>query len=224
MRPMPVRGNVILFERFVPAVRLCSAMKMHLVRCLMDEVFGRENFVSLISCKVTSGTQQKSAPRRIFDYLIWYAKDQKQMKFRRLFINKSMGEDTTFTRIELSDGTRRPMTKEEKANPNLLPEQSKPFRTLPLHAQGAGEDKPRTFEEKQYNIPANRHWAHMPEGFNRLVKGGRVVAEKTALGALYYFDDFAYSEHTNNWADTGPEISKNYVVQTSERIIEEKTI
>ena len=54
----------------------------------MDEVFGSENFVSLITCKVTGGTQQKAAPRRISDYLVWYTKNKEFLKFHRLFFNK----------------------------------------------------------------------------------------------------------------------------------------
>lgn len=197
-----------------------SDENVHFVRCVMDEVFGQDNFVSLIAYKVTSGTQQKKAPRRIFDYLIWYARDREAMQFKRLFMNESIENDKTFSDIELPDGTRRSMTSEERDNPNLLPEGARPYRTMPLHAQGAGDNAPRTFNGQQYNIPANRHWAHTSEGFDRLVKANRIVAERTAIRAINYFDDFGYSEYTNNWVDTGPEMSKNYVVQTSARIIQ----
>ena len=193
---------------------------VHLVRCLMDEVFGSENFMSLITFKVTGGTQQKSAPRRISDYLIWYAKNKTAVKFRRLFLDKETNKETIFSNIELTDGTRRSLTKQEKANPSLLPADAKFFMTLPVHGQGAGENSPRHFQGNQYGIPENSHWRHARKGFHRLVIANRVVANRTALRTVYYFSDSPISEITTTWDDTAPEAKKTYVVQTSLKVIQ----
>jgi len=60
---------------------------VHLVRCMMDEVFGSENFVSLITFKKTNplGTSGLGA---ISDYVLWYARKSEQHKFRRLLLEK----------------------------------------------------------------------------------------------------------------------------------------
>ena len=197
-----------------------SDENVHLVRCVMDEVFGVENFVSLIACKVTSGTRQKNAPRRISDYIIWYARNKEAVKFRRLYVDKKWGGDSTFTNVELKDGSRRPMTADEKNGAAPLPQDAKPYRTLPLHGQGAGNNEPRTFDGNKYRIPQNRHWTHAQAGFDRLVKSGRIIAHDTSLGAMYYFWDFPMSEITTTWNDTAPETNKHYVVQTSEKVIQ----
>ncbi|MCS6834383.1 MAG: site-specific DNA-methyltransferase, partial [Flammeovirgaceae bacterium] len=61
-----------------------SDENVHLVRCVMDEVFGSENFVRLISFKKTAGLPSK-LPSQICDYIIWYAKNLEIIKFRPLF-------------------------------------------------------------------------------------------------------------------------------------------
>ncbi len=56
---------------------------VHLVRCLMDEVFGSENFVSIIAVK----TREASGEEYIYnscDYILWYVKHN-NAKFRRIF-------------------------------------------------------------------------------------------------------------------------------------------
>ena len=193
---------------------------VHRVRSVMDDVFGNENFIAQITCKVTSGTRQKMGLRRISDFILWYSKDRERGKFRRLYVEKMLGEDSTFKGIELEDRTRRSMTKSERENPLSLPAYSKPLRVLPLHSQGAGDNQRREFEGKKWGIPNTAHWRHSQEGFARLSKTGRIQSGKSALEAIYYFDDFGVSEITTTWNDTGPEINKDYVVQTSTKIIE----
>ena len=193
---------------------------VHRLRCLMDEVLGSENFVAQITCKVTSGTQQRMGPRRISDFILWYSKDREGGKFRRLYIEKMLGEESTFKGLELEDSTRRSMTKRERENPTLLPTHSRPYRSLPLHSQGAGENQRREFEGKTWGIPNSAHWRHSQEGFARLSAAGRIQVGKSSLEAIYYFEDFGVSEIATTWNDTGPEINKNFVVQTSTGIIE----
>ncbi len=195
-----------------------SDENVHLVRCVMDEIFGKENFVSQITYKTTSGMSQKSAPQRIADYIIWYAKDKERMKFNRLFVDGGLNTKL-FTRVEDEKGNRRAMTPEEKNNPDLLPSGSRPFRTLPLHSKSGSDKTPRKFEGKMYTIPSGS-WRYSLNGFNRLIKENRIMLEKTVLGAVYYFDDYPVEELTSCWTDTGPELTKIYAVQTSLRPIQ----
>ena len=68
---------------------------VHRVRAVMDEVFGEDNFVSLITYRTSSGTSQQNSVKRISDYIIWYCKSTGTVKFRRLLESKSV--DTTIT-------------------------------------------------------------------------------------------------------------------------------
>ena len=45
---------------------------------------------------------------------MWYAKDKKQVKYNQLYEPKKFGAGTGYTWIELVDGSRRKMTKEER--------------------------------------------------------------------------------------------------------------
>jgi len=195
-----------------------SDENVHLVRSVMDEIFGRENFVSQITYKTTGGMSQKSAPQRVSDYIIWYAKDKERMKFNRLFVDGGLNTKL-FTRVEDEKGKRRAMTQEEKRNPELLPAGSRPFQTLPIHSKSGNDQTPREFEGKMYKIPAGS-WRYSLDGFNRLIEKKRILREKTALRAVYYFDDYPVEELTSCWTDTGPELSKIYAVQTSLRPIQ----
>ena len=46
---------------------------VHLVRTLMDEVFGSENCISLITFKKTAGATSEFLPNTA-DYLFWYSR------------------------------------------------------------------------------------------------------------------------------------------------------
>src|SRR5438552_4342116 len=69
-----------------------SDENVHLVRCLMDEVFGSANFRSLITFKKTAGlgTQGISS---VADYLLWYARDKEKLKERTLYTEQNFADD-----------------------------------------------------------------------------------------------------------------------------------
>lgn len=195
-----------------------SDKNVHLVRCLMDEVFGLDNFVSLITYKVSTGASQALAPLRTHDYIIWYAKDKEQMKFHRLFLDKNW-TPKEYRWVEDTEGKRRPMTTEERSYPERLARDLHLFSTKILYSKSGTDRTPREFEGKKYSPPTGG-WRHSTAGFDRLVCAGRIIWDGTRLCSIRYQDDFPYVERTSNWTDTGPEIAKTYVVQTSQRPIE----
>jgi adenine-specific DNA-methyltransferase len=67
---------------------------VHLVRCVMDEVLGSENFVSLITFK-TAANQNTDTIQRLYDYIIWYVKSSELRKIRKLFWERSERAVTT---------------------------------------------------------------------------------------------------------------------------------
>ena len=187
---------------------------VHRVRALMDEVFGDENFVSLITYRTSSGTTQRNSVKRISDYIIWYCKNSDAIKFRRLVENKPV-DTKMYNQLELANGERRPMTSAERKNPLICPENSRPYQKLPAHSMASGDHAPRKIFGSLWRIPPMRSWRYAPEGLNRLEKSSRLHPDKTAVRAVYYHDDYPAFEITNSWEDTGPEQSKSYVVQTS---------
>ena len=191
---------------------------VHRVRSLADEVFGEDNFINLITCRVSSGTTRKRSLRRVSDYLLWYGKDAANIKFRRLLKRRPV-ETSMYNQIEC-DLHRRPMTPEERRDASLIPGDARAFRKLPLHSMSAGDHEPRECFGKSWPIPNNRSWRYAPDGFQRLLMANRVHPDKKSLCSVYYHDDYPASEHSDCWSDTGPEIDKSYVVQTSTNIIQ----
>ena len=63
---------------------------VHRLRLLMDEVLGRDNFVSLVTVKKTA-TPSSALDDGAF-YLLWYARDSERMKFRPLYLEKPCDE------------------------------------------------------------------------------------------------------------------------------------
>ncbi len=192
---------------------------VHRVRAVMDEILGAENCVSLIACRVSSGTTRERSPKAVTDYLCWYCKDSGSNKFRRLLQEREI-ETGMYNQVEGVDGHRRPMSRNEKRDTSTLPFGTRAFQKLPLHSMNAGDHEPRQCFGSTWRIPPMRSWRYSLTGFRRLLAASRVQPDKTVLRSVYYHGDYPAAELSNLWTDTGPEVVKSYVVQTSTRLIQ----
>lgn len=61
---------------------------LHLVRSVLDEVFGAEKICGIITVAKTAGATSELLPG-ICDYILWYAKDRSSVKYRPLFTAKT---------------------------------------------------------------------------------------------------------------------------------------
>lgn len=196
---------------------------VHLVRSLIDEAMGSENFVSLITFVTTSGFSQSTALPRNGDYLLWYAKDAQSLKVRTLWA--SAPDRQTYRWVLLPDGTYRGMTASEIAGSQSLPPDARVYTPDNIQSQGAASE-PQPFEHqgKVYRPGANSHWkANYPKGMERLAAAGRLHVAKNSLRYRRFVDDFPYQVRTNLWADTGTgnfTDDKIYVVQTNVKVVE----
>ncbi len=194
---------------------------VHRVRCVMDEVFGSENFVSQITYKVTSGFERKLGPRRIQAHIMWYAKKKESCKFRRIFKPKDVdGLNLDLYRYVEQDGNVRTLTRDERTNPEQIPDDARVFRSLPLHTMGTAKREPRVFEGEVYTPPPNTQWRHTTAAFDVMVKCNRIIKEGNRIRSKFYLGDLGAEEYNNVWLDTGPELAKFYVAQTSSKVIQ----
>jgi len=91
---------------------------LHLVRCLLDEVFGRENFVAVIAFQ-TAASQNTTTIPRLFDFLLWYARDSTRAKIYSVYRDRTEDELTgTFDREE--NGQRYKSAELKTENPEEL--------------------------------------------------------------------------------------------------------
>ena len=207
-----------------------SMENVHRVRLLLDEVFGPENCVSMITYATTSGNESGTLDRA-GDYLLWYAKEREKVKYHDLFKEKVFGGEgaSSYNSVEVQDGMRMSISAWERSHgrelADLKKEGCRAYTLDNLTSQGASSmPQPFEFRGKTYFPGADKHWKpNYPEGIKRLAEAGRLdVSEKGRLGYIRYFDDFPFYAYTNNWDDTGSSFmaDKVYVVQTSKKVIE----
>jgi len=200
---------------------------IHFARCLLDEIFGKQNSVSLITLAKTSGTTGKFLPGTT-DYILWYSKNIDLIKYRSLFQRKNVGASggEAYTMVELADGSRRRMTQEERVDPTYLPPQSRVFRLSDLTSSRVRENRtgnyPIRFNGREY-YPKKREWSTHPEGMQRLLAVNRIAVSGETLCFVRFIEDFPAYPLTNLWDDTGIAgfaSDKKYVVETSPKLVE----
>ena len=201
-----------------------SDENVHHVRELMDEVFGAGNFVGLISFSTTRGFPS-STISRAGDYLCWYAKDKVSVTYHPLFLEKNFKNNlgtSYYDYVELPDGSHRRLTQDEIADSSLLPEGSRIFSESNLSAKGlASSAQPYTYEGKIYFPNSGCHWkVKHPEGLDTLVMRRRIVVVGNTLKFKKYLDDAPIVEIHNLWAEQMSEQNKDFVVQTSTKVLQ----
>lgn len=200
---------------------------LHLVRSLLDEVFGSEACIATISFAKTVGATSKFIPGTL-DYLVWYAKNPDACKYHALFRMKEAGGEgaTAYTQIELSNYERRRMTSDEKSGAHELPAGAKIYTTGDLTSSRVRPGRtgyfPILFEGQEF-FPPKREWSTHKKGIEKLKLAGRIARAGKGLGYVRFMDDFPAIPLTNLWSDTigqnqfGGE--KTYVVQTGLNVV-----
>ncbi|HXJ91393.1 MAG TPA: site-specific DNA-methyltransferase [Terriglobia bacterium] len=196
---------------------------LHLVRCVLDEVFGSGNFVSLISVtKTSSATAQLLAGTA--DYLLFYAKDASRVKYRQIYLEKEAGGlgASGYSRIESADGKRSSLSGDGADSARIEDDRGRLYTVDNLTSQRPPGDFPVAYQGEEYR-PAKGYWKTHPKGMQTLVNAGRVELIGNTLRYVRYIDDFAVFPIANVWTDTGVAgfaSEKRYVVETSPKIVE----
>lgn len=188
-----------------------SDENMHLVRNLLDEVFGTENFVRLIIFQKTGGLVQEFLPRTC-DFLIWYAKDRERTKFRQAYLSRS-SSPSDYQYLELANGERRSLAPAER---KILAEIPKGRLYLTTSLESANPTFPFVFRGESYS----QRWKTNEVGLQKLATAKRISAEGRTLRYVRFFDDFPVRELQDVWSDTMGERDICYVVQTNSTINE----
>jgi adenine-specific DNA-methyltransferase len=196
-----------------------SSQNVHLVRSLMDEVFGSDNFVSQIAYRTKNMTIDTKLLGSVNDFIVWYAKDKEKVKYRKLYQNTSVEGDTHWNMYQLPDGTIHKMSTDQIYNHKLLPKGADPVRLTALYPIGYSKDRvfEVNFEGKIYKPANNRSWKFDEDGFKKLVAANRIMAynEGRTINYILKLSDYPVSPLHSLWHETAPASSKEYVVQTS---------
>ena len=204
-----------------------SDQNLHLIRNLMDDAFGPNNFVSVIAFKKTSGFTS-DVISNTFDYLVWYARDFEKIKSRPIFQRKNPEEQIGifYDHLELPDGRRRRLNKEEVETHNF-PAGAHLFQGSVLYSEGGTETGSFKIkvEGESFQPPANTHWKTNQDGMSKVQLAGRVFIKGNTPRYVRYFDDFPYFPIINSWDDTSfggfvGDQKRIYVVQTYTKVVE----
>ncbi|MFA6900991.1 MAG: site-specific DNA-methyltransferase [Desulfurivibrionaceae bacterium] len=204
-----------------------SDENLHLIRNILDEIFGPKNFAGLIAFDKT-GLQPSNFLPSICDYIVWYSKNKPHAKYHQLTSPKSAGEKgaTGYTLLFDEHSMQwRSMTAEEKSDPETIPEHLEVFDGTPLLSDGATEEgsKPFFCFDKEWKLPPNNHWKTNEEGRRRLLNSNRIIQIGNRIEYRMMLKDFGQTPRANIWLGMGERGftgKKIYVVQTAAEAIE----
>lgn len=174
---------------------------VHRVRAVMDDIFGADNFVSEITFQKTGGQTSDYLPA-VQDYTLWYARDAKRLKFRRLYNRKQAG-------VGHGSGARY----------DQVDEFGRAFQLTSLTSNRPPGSFPVPYRGRNFG-PSGGYWKTGEAGFSKLLRADRVQLAGKTLRYKRFVDDFAAYQITNIWTDVAGSAGKIYVVQTSPAVIE----
>jgi len=193
-----------------------SDENVHRVRCVLDEVFGPENFQALVTVRKTGGLGSAGLTP-ICDFVLWYAKRKEQIKYRNLFVEKSAsGTADQYSMVLRADGSVAQPGSESLPGDRL-------WQATSVHTMYAGVRSclyDCEFDGKTFKLPPNRQWSTTLAGMTRIYKAGRLYTAGNVPRLVRFLEDYPVTELTTLWADLMGTSDKMYTVQTNLKIIE----
>lgn len=198
-----------------------SDENLHRVRCVMEEVFGGENFCGIIQfAKTTSSSDNLLATTT--DYLVWFGRDVSKLRFRPLYVSGVSARDADdFEYVETATGAleRRTLVDDPDGRLVTLDDSSS-------QGESASGQQVYVFQGRAYNPTPGRHFSQrIPEGMDRLAGASLLQAKGERVFVKTFADESRLSKLTETWNDTRlggfrRKQEKLYVVQTAEKVVE----
>lgn len=190
---------------------------VHRMRGLLDEVFGDENFVSQINFKSMGALGQGDIPN-VYDYLLWYSKNKKAMKFRKIFRMQDFEADPEYRYKQDFDAPNfiGESTAADRRDRNAI------FRRSTLTSSGFTPSCTFDFslQGSTFKPFGRKSWRTNSDGMDRLERADRLFV----LGSNPYLKRFATDSmailYDNSWSDAPAASERIYVVQTADKFIE----
>lgn len=203
-----------------------SDENVHRVRCLMDEVFGENNFVAIIPFRKKTMPFGSKYIEQMADFIIWYAKQKTDSKgnalakYRKQYLLRSVEGEFHHCWYETTDGERCKMSNHQLFNHALLPKNSRVYRLKSLEPSGKMQSGmyDYEFQGKLYKHPKNG-FGTKKESLKVIEKTNRLQPEGNRLCYVLYADEGEASQMTVPWSDTVGADNKQYVVQTNSEVV-----
>jgi len=225
-----IRDRLLIAKELLTESGTCfvqiSDENVHLVRSVMDGVFGSANFCSQISFVKTSSSSTNLLPTTR-DYLLWYAKDKDlaTKKYRKIWAKKSKKTVDARYRYVVDDNKMVVSLSKEQLENDEIPEGQTPFWASDPTSQGSSANGTVDFlfRGRTFHPGRDRHWSVPTTYLTKLGEKNRLAVWGKRLTYKRFIDDFPVTDLTDNWDDTT--VFRNtdgakYVVQTAKKVIQ----
>ena len=217
---------------------------VHRIRTVMDEVFGQYNAGPVILVK-KKGSQKGGSIESVNDYILPYYKNAAASKYRQLYEGfqdeSEISRDFSQSRGEgRSDVSLAALAQRDevgslyKVRPLLVQERyprRKLFTSENITAGGRRKNQSHLleYEGKSFDpgLAKGNCWKHTAvsdgseyHGMGRLAMADRLYVGDKQVRYVRYFDDFGMQPISNWWDGFGGAKNPQYVVQTSEGVVE----
>lgn len=193
---------------------------LHLVRSLLDEVMGPDNFIAVIPFRKKTMPLGTSFMEQMDDFIIWYARDKERAKYRQLYLDQSVEGDWHYQWAEDPAGQVIRLTREQTMNHALVPPGLRLFMLKSLEPSGPMPSGAFTYRFQGVDYPPPKNgYCTTPDGLKRLELAGRLAVDGNRLAYKLYADDFGVTPLTAPWQDTIGPRDKVYAVQTSVEVV-----
>lgn len=194
-----------------------GAENVHRVRALMDEVFGDDNFIVQIGFQKTGGIEGNYL-ESTQDFIIWFSKHKKSLKYRQLFIDRKEGEKS-LDRYDQHETI--PFIIESVQKPTGSVEILKRCQFAPLFSDGESENTERSFnyQNTMYETKKGSHWKTTINGMNILAKANRIQSTGKTIRYKRFIGDLPVLPLTERWESMQIGVGLKYVVETSPSVI-----
>ncbi|MEW6087051.1 MAG: site-specific DNA-methyltransferase [bacterium] len=173
---------------------------VHLVRNILDEIFGPVNFVSIIPFRKKTMPLGAKYLDTMNDFIIWYGKDKERLKYRQLYQDYNPDNKSRWNKDENGEW----------------------YRLVSLRAPGYTPENAYEvkFNKKNYSFSSGFSWIVSKDKLEKLINMGRIKAEGQSLSYAMKISDFPFQKITNFWDDTNGPTQRSYIVETSNFVVE----
>jgi DNA modification methylase len=185
----------------------CDPTASHYLKLIMDAIFGANNFVNEIIWKRShahSDTKQGAKHfGRLHDTILFYAKNKADAEYiwnQQFTPHEKEYLDSFYKHVELPNGTRRLLTKEERANRSLT--KGRVYKLDNMEGPGgASRGNPR-YEF----LGVTRYWRYSKETMQKKFAAGRVLQTKAGNVPMEirYLDESPGISLQDMWTDITP--------------------
>ena len=193
-----------------------SDENIHRVRCIMDEVFGSENFINQLIFTKTRSLVSSDFVTTICDYILWYAKDRDlaKEKMRKVFLKRQ--DNSLASHFENSDGQILTVREHSlKQQSGELIDDYKPFMSDNLIRRPNPEIK---FDWQGRKIEGR--FRTNEQGLKRALQANRILFTRSGIRYKFFLDDFPVSPLNHLWGDVIGAQNPIYAVQTNTQVVE----